>query len=92
VTAGVLELKHDGGELGGIEFATSGEVADVIVLAEDAAETAAGEEDGAGAVGADEGALFTKVGAEGGDAGLATGTAEAVLVGAAVNIHHFILV
>src|SRR5439155_6184547 len=60
-------------------------LADVVVLAEDAAEVAVAEEDGAGAVPAPEAVLFAEVGEGAGDHGVAAGLARGPLVGQPVD-------
>jgi hypothetical protein len=80
VATGLLELEHDGGELLGGGWFAAADLADVIVLAVEALQVAAGEKDGAGAAVAAEGVFFTKVGAVAGDDGQLAGATGAQLV------------
>jgi hypothetical protein len=61
VCAGVLQSKHERGELWGGDGVAVTEVTDVVVLAIDARKIAVGEEDGSGAAGSDEGRFFAEV-------------------------------
>ena len=61
------------------------ELADIVVLAEDAGEVAAGEEDGAGARAAYEGRLLPEMGRIAVDPGLPANPAKAALILKAVD-------
>ena len=76
MAAAVLQGEHHLGEAFGRGFVAGRFLANVEVLAEDAAEVAPGEEDGAAAVPAAEAVFFAEVGEVAGDAGVAAGFAD----------------
>src|SRR3972149_682510 len=86
VAAGGPQADHDAGQALGRDFLAAHLVADIVVLAEQATEVAAGEEDRAGAATADEWRLFAKVRAVAGDAGEVAALAVARRTGSAVNV------
>jgi len=86
-----LKVEHQFAELLGADGLALAEVAYVVVLAEDATEVAAGEEDGTASAGADENGLFTVMRADRtyfqligntAEAGLTFGAAGFALAGA----------
>jgi len=82
----VLELDHDGGELGGAEMwrIRFKEMADFVVLTEDAAQVAGGKKDGAGAVAAHQGTLLAEMGAVARDRSKSPNAADSKSFGDAV--------
>jgi hypothetical protein len=80
-----LKVEHDLGELIDGEVAAATAVADVGILAEDAAEIAAGKEDRARSAGADEDGFFAEVRAGRADAGSGADAAKTGLLVAAMG-------
>lgn len=83
VAAAILEVEHDPGELVGADAPAFVFVAGLPVLTEDAAQVAAGEEDGPGTAPASEAVLFAVVRTVAGYPGEATAVAEPGLAGVA---------
>ena len=81
----VLKPFHHRGQANGAYFGALIQLADLVVLAEDAGKVAAGEEDGAGAVHAHQGRLLAEVRSVAVDPGVPFSTAEAQLVLQAVD-------
>src|SRR5271157_5897266 len=67
VTAFLLEPDHDACRLGKVQRVPLSHVCDIIVLAEDAAQVAVGEEYGAGAMISDQWRFFPEMGKGAGD-------------------------
>jgi len=80
-----LQREHHVGESRRGDLPAHVLLADIVVLAEDAGQIAAGKEDGARAVATNEGRLFAEVRGKAGHSGPSPGTAEAAFIPQAVH-------